>query len=120
MDAKDFLDMLLRTGVIADLVIFDPPYSPRQLRECYQDIGRLVTKAETQRPCGWAKERAIIDSILAPGGIVLSFGWNSNGMGKRRGYAPIEILLCAHGGGHNDTICIAERKAANPSPNRAE
>ena len=38
--------------------------------------------------------------VTAPGGIVLSFGWNSVGMGLNRGYELIEILLCCHGGAH--------------------
>jgi hypothetical protein len=51
-----------------------------------------------------------IARIVKPGGTVLSFGWNSNGVGKNRGFEIIEILLVAHGGQHNDTICIAEKK----------
>jgi hypothetical protein len=31
-------------------------------------------------------------------------------MGIGRGYELLETLLVAHGGGHNDTICIAEKK----------
>ena len=42
------------------------------------------------------------------GGVVLSFGWNSNGMGAPAGFKVVEVLLCRHGGGHNDTICLAE------------
>ena len=41
---------------------------------------------------------------------MLSFGWNTVGMGKRHGYEQIEIMLCCHGGAHNDTICLAERR----------
>jgi hypothetical protein len=52
---------------------------------------------------------------MQPGGIVLSFGWQSAGMGIGRGYELIETMLVAHGGGHNDTICIAERKLSDTS-----
>jgi len=31
-------------------------------------------------------------------------------MGKSRGYILEDLLLVCHGGAHNDTICIAERK----------
>jgi len=51
-----------------------------------------------------------ISRILKPNGIVISFGWNSSGVGKVRGFEIIEILLVAHGGMHNDTICTVERK----------
>ena len=58
----------------------------------------------------WKKCKDEIDRILKPNGIVISFGWNSNGMGKTRGYAKKEILLVAHGDNHNDTIVTVEKK----------
>jgi hypothetical protein len=33
-------------------------------------------------------------------------------MGKGRGYQMEELLLVAHGGAHNDTIVVVERKVA--------
>ena len=48
--------------------------------------------------------------MIRPGGIVVSCGWNSNGMGIKRGYILREVLLVAHGGNHNDTICTVEQK----------
>lgn len=58
----------------------------------------------------YKRVRDAVDELLRPGGIVLSFGWSSNGMGKSRRYELEEILLVCHGGAHNDTICIAKRK----------
>lgn len=58
----------------------------------------------------WAKVKDECSRITKPGGIALCFGWNSNGMGKSRGFDIREILLVAHGGKHNDTICMAEVK----------
>jgi hypothetical protein len=49
--------------------------------------------------------------VLKVGGIVLSFGWNTNGIGLARGFNIEEILLVAHGGAKNDTICTVERKS---------
>mgnify|MGYP002360201158 CR=1 FL=1 len=37
MDAVDFLRYMASTGVVADTVLFDPPYSPRQISECYAE-----------------------------------------------------------------------------------
>lgn len=54
------------------------------------------------------RRRELIHQIITEDAIVLSFGWNTNGMGK--GWEIEEILLCAHGSDHNDTICMAERK----------
>ncbi len=106
LDAEAFLQNLVDLGVVADLVIFDPPYSPRQIKELYAEIGKPVTKQDTQNAALYARVRKSIRSILAPGGTVLSFGWNSCGMGK--GFEIAELLLVAHGGAHNDTICMAE------------
>lgn len=110
VDAESFLHTMRDNGVQADLGIFDPPYSPRQIAECYKSIGLKVGMEETQNGRLYKRVRDALDAIMKPGGIVLSFGWQSSGMGKGRGYAPLEIALIQHGGGHNDTICIAEKK----------
>lgn len=110
MDAEEFLIYLADRGVLADLVLFDPPYSPRQVSEHYKAAGREVTAEDTQNGRLYKRVRDALDRIVRPGGAVLSFGWQSVGMGIGRGYELIETMLVAHGGGHNDTICIAERK----------
>jgi hypothetical protein len=109
-DAEAFLGELQARGVNADLALFDPPYSPRQVSEHYKDAGLQVTREDTQNGRLYKRVRDALDPLMLPGGIVLSFGWQSAGMGKTRGYELIETMLVAHGGGHNDTICIAERK----------
>ena len=48
--------------------------------------------------------------IASPQAVCLSFGWNTNGMGKKRGYEPIEIMIVDHGGSHNATLCLAEKR----------
>jgi hypothetical protein len=110
MDAEEFLKMLKEKNVIADIVILDPVYSARQLMECYNNIDRKVTQQDTQLSAYIKKIRNIVDDIVPIGGKVLSFGWNSVGMGIKRNYELEEILLICHGGGHNDTICICEKK----------
>ncbi len=87
--------------------LFDPPYSPRQLKECYKGKGEYDTKAST-----WSNWKdALADKIL-PGGKVISFGWNSGGLGMKRGFKITKILLVPHGGQHNDTICTVEVKSS--------
>jgi len=110
LDAEDFCKKLHNEGAIADLGFFDPPYSPRQISEVYKSIGREVGMVGTQNGALYRRVRDAMDTVIRPGGVVLSFGWNSAGMGIKRRYEIIEILLVAHGGGHNDTICLAERK----------
>ncbi len=65
---------------------------------------------ETQSALLYQRVRNAIVPVLTEDAIVLSFGWNSVGMGKKHGFEIIEIMLCCHGGAHNDTICIAERR----------
>lgn len=110
MDAEEFLKMLALRGVKCDLAIMDPPYSPRQISECYKSVGLEVGMKETQSALLYQRVRNALIPILAENAIVLSFGWNSVGMGKKHGFEIEEILLCCHGGAHNDTICLAERK----------
>lgn len=110
LEAEEFLRERAMWFEMFDLGIFDPPYSPRQISECYKNVGLTIGMKETQNASLYRRVRDALDEVIAPGGIVISFGWNSNGMGKSRNYEIIELLLVAHGGGHNDTICIAERK----------
>ncbi len=109
-DAEDFIGIMRHMGVQPDLTLFDPPYSPRQIAEHYRTAGIAVTQESTQNGRLFKRVRDALNEIVPTGGIVLSFGWNSLGMGITRKYALEEILLVAHGGGHNDTICVAERK----------
>ena len=110
MDAEEFMLILAKQSVQCDVAIFDPPYSPRQISECYKEAGVTVGMKETQNAALYARMKRAILQILTPDAIVLSFGWNSAGMGKGHGFEIVEILLCCHGGAHNDTICIAERR----------
>lgn len=107
LDALDFLKMF--PDNYADCVIYDPPYSLRQVSECYKGVGREVTMETTQS--SWrARHLDEIARILKPNGVALCFGWNSNGVGKTRGFEMQEVLIVPHGGSKNDTICTAERK----------
>ena len=110
VDAEAFLLMLLHREVKADCIILDPPYSPRQIKECYAEFGLKATEKDTQNAALYARVRKAARYLCKPGTVVLSFGWNSTGMGS--GFKQIEILLVAHGGAHNDTICMAEERVA--------
>jgi hypothetical protein len=106
MKAEDFLNKLADDGVQADVILLDPPYSPRQITECYSAAGITATMKDTQSSFYTNVRKAAL-RCCKPGAIVLSFGWNSTGMGKA--FETLEILLVAHGGAHNDTICVAQR-----------
>ena len=88
-----------------DYAVFDPPYSPRQLKECYNGKGEYDTKNST-----WRNWKDLLGRKIKPNGKIISFGWNSGGLGKGRGFKIKKILLVANGGNHNDTICVVEEK----------
>lgn len=117
MDAVAFLQMLALDAVEANAVLIDPPYSPRQIAECYKQIGRPVSIEDTQNARLYREVKEATDLLVKESGIVICCGWNSSGMGTSRGYELEEILLVAHGGAHNDTIVTVERKL--PELNRS-
>ena len=82
------------------------------MKECYDKYGSGFTQKDSQNAIRWTIERDIIASSQKTGDTVLSFGWTSSCMGKKRGYEIEEILLVSHGSAHNDTICVAENKIA--------
>lgn len=98
MGAKDFLSTLADQSI--DLVLYDPPYSPRQVSECYKSLGKTVNMQTTQASY-WSVQKKEIGRIVKPGGIVITCSWNSGGIGIKYGFEPIEILMVAHGGWHN-------------------
>lgn len=107
LEAQDFMGIFEDESV--DMVLYDPPYSNRQVSECYNKLGKTVTMQDTQSSY-FTRFKKEIGRIVRPNGIVISCGWNSGGIGKTNGFEIVEILLVAHGGHHNDTIVVVERK----------
>lgn len=107
MDALEFLQQFEDNSV--DMILYDPPYSPRQVSECYKNLGKTVNMQTTQASY-WGNQKKEIARIVKSGGKVITFGWNSGGIGKKNGFEIQKILMVAHGGWHNDTICTVEVK----------
>jgi hypothetical protein len=106
MDALEFLKEFRSQSI--DLVLFDPPYSPRQVSECYKSLDMTVNMQTTQSSF-WGNMKKEIKRIIKPRGVVITFGWNSGGIGKTAGFKIEEVLMVPHGGWHNDTIATVER-----------
>jgi hypothetical protein len=106
MDAIDFCETLKDEY---NGIIFDPPYSYRQVTEHYKDVGIKATQLDTSSNFYSRVMDSICDKIKLDG-YAISMGWNSNGFGKNRGFKIVEILMVAHGGHHNDTIIVVEKK----------
>lgn len=112
LDALEFLKKFSDDEV--DGVLYDPPYSNRQVSEVYKGVGLPVNKETTQSSFWWNQKREIA-RIVRPGGKVISFGWNSGGIGKKYGFEVIRVLMVPHGGHHNDTIVTVEVKSKDIS-----
>lgn len=105
-DARQFLQRF--KGI--DILLFDPPYSPRQIQEVYLKLGLTPTKTDTQHARFIAECKDLAADRIKVGGIVICCGWNSTGFGKGRGFELISMLVVNHGASHNDTIITVERK----------
>lgn len=107
LEASDFISMFEDDSV--DIVLYDPPYSPRQISEVYKEHG-LSVNMETTQASYWGNQKKEISQITKHGGKVITFGWNSGGIGKSNGFEIEEVLLVPHGGWHNDTICTVDAR----------
>ena len=109
VDASEFMARLHR-GLQGAL--FDPPYSMEQIKRSYQRVGIAdwQTRYGNNKAGNFAPVKDLIAEKVRPGGKVISFGWNSSGMGKKRGFELIEMLIVAHGGNRNDTLVTIEIK----------
>lgn len=108
LDAIEFLKMWPDEHF--DGVLLDPPYSTRQISEHYKSAGKEVTGWHTG--AGWNSTiKNEVTRITKHGGKVITFGWNSMGVGKNRGFEMQRVLLVPHGGSKNDTIVTVEIKS---------
>jgi hypothetical protein len=107
LDAIDFLKVFPSESV--DMLIYDAPWTSRQVSECYTRLDRTVTKYDTssKRPSDFKKA---ISRVIKVGGIVISCGYDSNGIGKSNGFEVVEGLNICHGASHYDSIITIERK----------
>jgi len=83
-----------------DTVILDPPYSVRKSREKYD--------GEYQGKFSAVKDQ--VATICRVGGRVITFGYDSTGMGQQRGYELQEAAMINHKGDINDTIATVEQR----------
>lgn len=108
MDALEFLKSLGSNS--ADLVLYDPPYSITQAAQLYRDYGKDKLEVSVANMRYWKLIKDNIARILKANGRVMCFGWNTNGLGKGRGFEMTDILIVSHGGSKNDTLCTLEYK----------
>ena len=68
LDALDFLKIFDDKSI--ELVLYDPPYSPRQVSESYKKLGKTVDMQTTQASY-WSKQKKEIARIVKKDGIVI-------------------------------------------------
>lgn len=100
MDAYAFVKMAKEKGWKYDTIIFDPPYNLRKSREKY--FGVYTSELR--------KIKTLLPEIMNDGAIIISYGYDTTGMGKKRGFAKTGICMVNHSGDHNDTLCLIEQK----------
>lgn len=109
LEALEFCKMMNKKVKFYNGVLFDPPYSPRQIKEVYEGIG-LKTNKKTIQASFWWSIKNILAPKIKPNGLAISCCWNTSGFGKQNGFEIIEILLVNHSAHHNDTIVTVEKK----------
>ncbi len=100
MDAYEFVQKAKYKGWKYDTIIFDPPYNLRKAREIYFGIYTSELR----------KIKTLLPEILTESGKVISYGYDTTGMGRSRGFKKVGICVVNHAGDHNDTLCLVEIK----------
>ncbi len=106
MDALDTANYLATVAGPGNLfrkysrVVIDPPYSYRKSMELYN--GNVNSR--------FKQLLDVIPDLLTPDGWVITFGYQSNVMSRKRGFVVREICLISHGGAQHDTIATVEER----------
>lgn len=104
LDVIDFVKMWKKQNAEKfETVILDPPYSFRKAIEKYN--GNYNSKFKMLAD--------LLPDILNSSGRVISFGYHSTFMGKKRGFTLEKMAIFAHGGAQHCTIGIVEARDAN-------
>jgi hypothetical protein len=100
MDALRCVRLFYEGHVDFDVILLDPPYSYRKSMELYQG----------HKNSRFKKLLDMVPFILRQNGKVITFGYHSIVMSKKRGFAIQEICLISHGGAQHDTIATVEQR----------
>jgi len=105
MEAFEFVNFAKEQGMKFDTIVLDPPYNLRKSREKYG--GRYIGS--------FTKIKNALLPLMNEGCIVISYGYDTVGMSKCRGFEKIGVCVVCHNGDHNDTLCVVEQLIATPS-----
>lgn len=99
-DCKEIMLGMIEHKQKYDLIISDPPFTYFQTINTYNN-----QKMQDITYC-----KNLYNRLLKPGGIIIHCGFNSSGMGIKRGYNKLELLIVNCGGSHNDYLILKEKK----------
>lgn len=100
LPADKFCKMAIEKNMKFDTIILDPPYNLRKSREKYN--GRYFGS--------FTIIKRMVPELLNPNGRVITLGYDTTGIGKKRGFDKIAVCVVCHKGDHDDTLCLVERK----------
>ena len=91
LEWKDFAKQLQGMKSEIDLVLFDPPYSLRQLKDHYDGIGKDLELWQTHNM--WKEGKDIVAKLMPVGSRVVSLGWTTSGFGAKRGFDKVAVYV---------------------------
>lgn len=97
-DATELVEEFIISNIKFDTIILDPPWNYRKAREKYE--GRWIGKL--------TKVKNLLSQILNHNGRIISWGYNTVGMSKSRGFTKLAICLVCQNGDHNDFMGLVE------------
>ena len=89
LEFKDFAYEMKELEHKFDLILFDPPYSLRQLKDQYDGIGKELKLWQTHNM--WGEGKDVLADLVKVGGYVISLGWTTAGFGQKRGFQKKEV-----------------------------
>ena len=89
LEFQEFAKVMAACGAEFDLILFDPPYSLRQLKEHYDGIGSKMALWQSQNM--WKEGKDFLARQVRAGGYVISLGWTTSGFGKKRGFKKVAV-----------------------------
>jgi len=102
LDALEFLKMIKSES--AKIVLFDPPFSPRQEKRYENGTNNLYSSDSNKI----SKLNQEVFRILKPQGVMLKLGYNSSRPNKSMNL--IQMRIVNFGGSRNDVICSVWQK----------
>jgi hypothetical protein len=90
-----------------DTILFDPPFDEKQAETKYDGLHAMDVYAALEQ----------FNELVAVGGHVVTFGWNSWGMRSFPAFERVETRLLQRGPIHRDVIVTVDRRTSGSLAN---